>query len=103
MKMSFGLVFNERDDGVKVWSAECQGCGVSLFGERVSQVTVVRADVHPVQFYQLKKMVALAWDDAKKTGHPIVINHPDIKVESVHDHGDLQRALEAHAEVCSGR
>lgn len=103
MKTSFGLTFSERDDGVKVWSAECQGCGALLFGERVSQVTVVRTAGHPGRFKELKEMAALAWDNAKRTGHPIVIGGPDIKVESVHDHGDLQRALEAHVEVCSGR
>jgi len=106
MKTKFGLVFSERDDGTKVWAAECQGCGELLVGERYPQVTVLRVEsgMPPSQFEQLKRIAAAAWDSARKNGHPVVIGDPRIEVEKTVDHGDLQRALEAHAEKCaSGR
>lgn len=102
MKTRFGLVFDERDDGVKVWSAECQGCGTMIVGELSPQVVVVQtAEPMPTaQFEQLKAVIGKAWDYAKRSGYPILNGVPGVKIESTIDHGDLQRALEAHAECC---
>jgi len=105
MKTKFGLLFAERDDGTKVWSAECQDCGTVLVGERYPQVTVLRVDksLPPAQFEQLKRMAAAAWENARKSGHPVVIGDPRVTVELTFDHGDLQRALEAHADGCAAK
>jgi hypothetical protein len=98
----FDLKFDDRDDGTKVWAARCQDCDALLVGERYPQVTVVRVDesVPPAQFEQLKRMAAAAWDNARKTGHPVVVGDHRIVVDKTVDHGDLQRALEAHADAC---
>jgi hypothetical protein len=70
-KASFILTFDERDDGVKTWSACCSRCAAQLVG-----------------------------DNARKTGHPVVIGDHRIVVDKIVDHGDLQRSLEVHAESC---
>lgn len=105
MKTKFSLVFSERDDGTKVWAAECQGCGELLVGERYPQVTVLRVSsgMSTPQFEQLMRMAAATWDSARKSGHPVVIGDPRIEVEKTVDHGDLQRALETHADACLPR
>jgi len=105
MKTKFGLLFAERDDGTKVWSAECQDCGTVLVGERYPQVTVLRVDksLPPAQFEQLKRMAADAWKRARETGSPVVVMGHTIEVDAVPDNGDMQRALEAHASGCPAR
>jgi len=100
----FDLVFADRDDGTKVWSAKCHGCESVIVGERSPQVVVLRAEMLTVfEFDRLKIMIREAWDAARKSGYPIAIPDPRIKLESVVDHGDLQRALEAHAGACPKR
>jgi hypothetical protein len=109
MKTKFGLVFNERDDGTKVWSAECQGCGTVLVGEWYPQVTVIgvkegSSPLSAADFSSLIKQSSATWDRARKTGSPVILGDDRFEIKSTHDHGDLQRALEAHAEKCaSGR
>lgn len=105
MKTKFGLVFDDRDDGTKVWSAECQGCGALIVGERYPQVTVISLregspPMSPVQFDQFRQQARAAWEQTRKTGAPIVIADDRVVVASTHDSGDLQRALETHAGVC---
>lgn len=105
MKTKFSLVFDVREDGTKVWAAECQRCGGMVVGELYPQVTLVKLapgspPLSPSQFDQLRQMLRRAWDEARRTGTPIVIADDRFVVESVNDHGDVQRALEAHAEKC---
>jgi hypothetical protein len=100
MKTSFGLTFNERDDGVKVWSAECQRCGKVIVGERNHPVTVVSVDGHvsPVDFARLKEQLTRAWDRAQQDGRPII--HDKSVTIKTHDSGTMQQALDAHADTC---
>lgn len=105
MKMKFGLMFDARDDGTKVWAAECQKCGALLVEERYPQVTVVAlvpgAEPIPLsQFTEVRQRIHHAWDQARRTGNPIVIMDDRFMIASTNDCGDLQRALEAHAESC---
>lgn len=105
MKTKFSLVFDVREDGTKVWVAECQGCGSLLVGERYPQVTLVKLAEHSppvssVQFDGIKQQVRVAWEQARRTGNPIVVADNRFVVESINDNGDLQRALEAHSESC---
>jgi hypothetical protein len=100
----FYLVFDEREDGAKVWTARCGACDVQLVGERAREVTVltVSKDVPPSQFEAFKQRVRHAWDEARKTGHPIAISDSSVKITKVPDRDGLERALEAHAEICKG-
>lgn len=105
MKTKFGLVLDVRDDGTKVWAAECQRCGAVIVGERCPPVTIIRArigtDPIPAQhFDRIRKQVHDAWLAARKTGSPIVMVDDRFTISSTHDHGDLQRALEAHEDAC---
>lgn len=106
METKFDLAFSERDDGTKVWAAWCRECGVMLVGERYPPVTVVRlapgaAPVSASEFEAVKTRVCAAWETARKTGNPIVIADNRFVIAPVIDHGDLQRALEGHADKCS--
>lgn len=105
MKTKFSLVFDDRDDGTKVWSAECQRCGGLVVGERYAQVTVLRVspEMPTSQFEQIKEMARGAWNHARETGFPVIIGDSRIEVDKTIDSGDLQRALEAHAAACPKR
>lgn len=100
METQFYLVFSEREDGQKVWTARCLGCDAQLVGERSPAVVLlgVKGDVPPAQFETFKQTVRRAWDEARKSGSPIVYSNNMLNLAEVHTHGDLQRALEAH--VC---
>lgn len=104
MQSQFIITFDERDDGTKTWSATCSSCATSFVGERYPQVTILRVnadDMSTSQFNQLGMAAAAAWKQARESGTPVIIGDPRIMVDKTIDHGDLQRALEAHAEICS--
>lgn len=106
MQSQFIITFDERDDGTKTWSATCSSCATSFVGERYPQVSILRVntdDMPSSHFEQLKKTAAAAWKQARENGTPVVIGDPRIVVDKTVDHGDLQRALEAHAEICPAR
>lgn len=104
MKAEFRLLFDERDDGTKVWSAKCQGCGTALVGELYPPVTVVslRPDSAPLfePVDSVRFMIKKAWETARAAGTPIFIPDDRFVVSTVPDSGDLQRALEAHQGCC---
>lgn len=105
MRTKLSLVFDVREDGTKVWAAECQGCGSMIVGERNPPVTVISMTpdslpLSPTEFSQVKDTARVAWENARKNGVPIFIGDSRFTVASVPDNGDMQRALEAHAESC---
>lgn len=107
-RTQFGLTFDEREDGTKVWTAKCWNCETMLMGERNPPVTVISLregaePLPPSQFDQFKFMVNKAWEHARSTGRPIVVGDDRFEVKSVPDNSDLQRALEAHAESCPAK
>lgn len=107
MKTKFSLVFNDRDDGTKVWAAECQGCGTLIVGERYPSVAVLKVkagtEMSPVEFSHIVTQAATMWKRARENGTPLVIADDRMVVETAYDHGDLQRALEAHQASCPNR
>lgn len=106
MQSNFIITFDERDDGKKTWSATCSSCATSFVGERYPQVSILRVNsdnMPPSQFDQLKRTAAAAWKQARENGTPVIIGDHRIVVDKTIDHGDLQRALEAHAENCPAK
>jgi len=100
MSRKFDLTLDERDDGTKVWSAECLKCGRIIVGERNQPVTVISVDDHipESQFSKLKEALSAAWDQAVASGRPII--HGKGVTFKTHDHGSMQRAIESHVGVC---
>ncbi len=106
MRSQFDLRFDDREDGTKVWAARCIDCDATLVGERYPQVSILRVnidDMPPSQFDQLKKAADAAWKHARENGTPVIIGDHRIVIDKTVDHGDLQRALEAHAESCPAK
>lgn len=102
MKTTFYVTLDVRDDGTKVWVAKCHRCDAVIVGEQCAPITIVTASEHipSSQIATLNREVRRAWEEARKTGNPIVVPYPYLEVSTVPDHG-LQRALDAHVDNCT--
>ena len=104
MKTEFNVVLDTREDGTKVWSAKCRRCDAVLVGEQAHEVPIIQVKRHmpASQFEDFVRQLRKKWEEARKTGTPVAMlgDEDDIEVITLPDHG-LQRALDAHVEVCS--
>lgn len=102
MKFHFNIVLDSRDDETRVFTAKCLRCDMVIVGEVATNVPVLQATQHvpPAHISALNRQVRLGWLEAKKSGTPFVIPSPDYELITLPDHG-LQRALDAHIEICA--
>lgn len=109
MKSHWNVVLDQREDGTKVWTAKCLKCDAVLVGEHAHPVPIIKVigppdhpPMSPIAMDSLRRQAVKSWEDARKTGNPIVVPDHRIEILTIPDHG-LQRALDAHSEACSKR
>ena len=87
--------------GAVTWSATCERCGAELDVDAGTAVTLVRAvNIPREQFAAFAEEVQRRWEEASRTGRPIVAMAEHVDVQQQLAPTTLDRALADHARAC---